>query len=103
MILRLHDAGFIQRSIATRNFLIQPGPLHFPPDERSYETPSFRLIDFGRGRNKKDPKQKDEYLQYVKKEQEEMMTMMDYHYGHEYEPSPILQEGEEEEKRDYGY
>ncbi len=27
---------------------MQPGPLSKPPSERSSETPSFRIIDFGR-------------------------------------------------------
>ncbi len=30
--------------------LIQPGPLSAPRAARSLDTPSFRLIDFGRGR-----------------------------------------------------
>jgi hypothetical protein len=32
-----------------RNILRQPGPLTFAPSERSDKTPSFRIIDFGRG------------------------------------------------------
>jgi len=98
MVIRLHDAGFIQRSIAPRNFLIQPGPLHFPPEKRSYETPSFRLIDFGRARNSNDPKQKQEFLDNVKQEQVEMMMMLDYHYDHPYVPSPVLADDEEDEE-----
>lgn len=30
--------------------LVQPGPLSAPRAARSLDTPSFRLIDFGRGR-----------------------------------------------------
>ena len=32
-----------------RNILVQPGPLAALPSVRSYATPSFRIIDFGRG------------------------------------------------------
>ena len=31
-----------------RNMLVQPGPLSAPRTERSMDTPSFRIIDFGR-------------------------------------------------------
>ena len=31
-----------------RNMLIQPGPLSSPRKERTMDTPSFRVIDFGR-------------------------------------------------------
>lgn len=31
--------------------VVQPGPLTAPPSERSNKTPSFRLIDFGRGQD----------------------------------------------------
>ena len=46
---RLHASGFTQNSMYARNILMQPGPLHAPPAMRSYTTPSFRIIDFGRG------------------------------------------------------
>lgn len=45
---RMHHAGFLHNSFHKRNILIQPGPLSAPPLQRSLETPSFRLIDFGR-------------------------------------------------------
>lgn len=48
-MLRLHYAGFIQGSFYVRNILAQPGPLTVPPEQRSKKTPSFRVIDFGRG------------------------------------------------------
>lgn len=48
-MLRLHYADFIQNSGYVRNIMVQPGPLHRPPSERSIKTPSFRIIDFGRG------------------------------------------------------
>ena len=32
-----------------RNVLVQPGPLTDPPERRSLDTPSFRIVDFGRG------------------------------------------------------
>ena len=31
--------------------MCQPGPLTLPPERRSYDTPSFRIIDFGRGKS----------------------------------------------------
>ncbi len=40
----------MQGSIYARNIVVQPGPLSAPPDERSDDTPSFRIIDFGRMR-----------------------------------------------------
>ncbi|KAF7433764.1 hypothetical protein PC9H_005729 [Pleurotus ostreatus] len=46
---RLHDAGFLQGSAYRRNMLVQPGPLTVAPESRSMDTPSYRLIDFGRG------------------------------------------------------
>lgn len=48
-MLRLHHADFVQNSLYTRNILRQPGPLTVRPSERSLKTPSFRIIDFGRG------------------------------------------------------
>lgn len=48
MMLRLHYAGFTQGSFYVRNILTQPGPLTAPPEQRSKNTPSFRIIDFGR-------------------------------------------------------
>ncbi len=50
MYERLHDAKFVQNSAYPRNILVQPGPLTHPPAERSLENPSYRLIDFGRGK-----------------------------------------------------
>ncbi|EGN98333.1 hypothetical protein SERLA73DRAFT_36963, partial [Serpula lacrymans var. lacrymans S7.3] len=48
LCLRLHYADFIQRSFYTRNILKQPGPLTEPQHLRSWSTPAFRVIDFGR-------------------------------------------------------
>ncbi|KAI0761357.1 hypothetical protein BD413DRAFT_617090 [Trametes elegans] len=45
---RMHDAGFIHGSPYPRNVLIQPGPVSVRRAERSMNTPSFRVIDFGR-------------------------------------------------------
>ena len=55
-MIRLHENGFVQQSVSDRNLLVQPGPLSAAPDKRSLKTPSFRLIDFGRGmfRDNKD-------------------------------------------------
>ncbi|KAJ7741197.1 hypothetical protein DFH07DRAFT_751215, partial [Mycena maculata] len=49
LALRLHYAEFTQGSFYVRNILRQPGPLTVAPSERSDSTPSFRIIDFGRG------------------------------------------------------
>ncbi|KAK7018420.1 hypothetical protein R3P38DRAFT_2539238 [Favolaschia claudopus] len=49
LALRLHHAEFTQNSFYVRNILRQPGPLTLPPSERSDKTPSFRIIDHGRG------------------------------------------------------
>lgn len=46
---RLHAEGFLQSSPYARNVLTQPGPLSLPREERSNASPSFRIIDFGRG------------------------------------------------------
>ncbi|KAI0343573.1 hypothetical protein BDW22DRAFT_1328208 [Trametopsis cervina] len=50
LIHRLHLERIVQGSCHARNILRQPGPLYLPPEQRSSETPSFRIIDFGRGR-----------------------------------------------------
>jgi hypothetical protein len=52
MFVNLHKAGFLQGSVYPRNILVQPGPLTLPPSERSLESPSFRIIDFGRAEYK---------------------------------------------------
>jgi hypothetical protein len=52
--LRLHQQDVLQGSFAARNFLVQPGPLNLPPSERSLDTPSFRMVDFGRGQHFSD-------------------------------------------------
>ena len=49
LLLRLHDLLIRQGSFYMRNVMIQPGPLTLPPELRSFRSPSFRLIDFGRG------------------------------------------------------
>ncbi|KAG7445327.1 uncharacterized protein BT62DRAFT_933169 [Guyanagaster necrorhizus] len=50
LVLRLHHADFVHNSLYPRNILRQPGPLTVRPSERSLKTPSFRIIDFGRGK-----------------------------------------------------
>jgi len=45
---RLHAANFVQGSLYERNILVQPGPLSVPCPERSYQKPSYRIVDFGR-------------------------------------------------------
>ena len=49
LLHRLHKLNIIQGSPYARNILVQPGPLTHPPERRSLDTPSFRVIDFGRG------------------------------------------------------
>ena len=49
LLFRLHYERFRQGSFYDRNVLVQPGPLTAPPEQRSKKTPSFRIIDFGRG------------------------------------------------------
>lgn len=48
LINRLHFAGYHHNSVFERNIVVQPGPLTAPPDARSIENPSYRVIDFGR-------------------------------------------------------
>jgi hypothetical protein len=49
LLHRLHAANFVQGSFFERNILMQPGPLTLPRTERSFDDPSYRIIDFGRG------------------------------------------------------
>ncbi|KAJ7039749.1 hypothetical protein C8F04DRAFT_1315960 [Mycena alexandri] len=47
--------GVMHNSFCARNILVQPGPLTHPPHRRSLaNTPSFRLIDFGRAQRQED-------------------------------------------------
>ncbi|KAI0366532.1 hypothetical protein BV20DRAFT_1124167 [Pilatotrama ljubarskyi] len=48
LVLRLHMANITQGSFYVRNIMIQPGPLSHPPAARTFDRPSFRIIDFGR-------------------------------------------------------
>ncbi|KAJ7983030.1 hypothetical protein DFH06DRAFT_1172208 [Mycena polygramma] len=48
LFLRLHMSGFLQKSPFKKNILVQPGPLTAPPQKRALQSPSFRVIDFGR-------------------------------------------------------
>ena len=50
LLHRLHAANFLQGSFYERNILMQPGPLTLPRAERSFNDPSYRIIDFGRGK-----------------------------------------------------
>ncbi|KDQ10306.1 hypothetical protein BOTBODRAFT_36409, partial [Botryobasidium botryosum FD-172 SS1] len=54
LLRRLHIAGFLQGSFYERNVVVQPGPLCLPPDQRTMDNPSYRIIDFGRGRTTRD-------------------------------------------------
>lgn len=68
MFDRLHNAGFIQGSAYARNILTQPGPLTNPCAQRSFDSPSYRLIDFGRGQcyDGDDSQSPDEKIQNEK-------------------------------------
>ncbi|KDQ10303.1 hypothetical protein BOTBODRAFT_115979, partial [Botryobasidium botryosum FD-172 SS1] len=68
-LLRLHIAGFAQGSFHERNILVQPGPLCLPPDKRTMESPSFRIIDFGRGRARRDYADEDGFFQQKHQDQ----------------------------------
>ena len=46
---RLHNVNFFQGSVDPRNILVQPGPFTCPRAERSFDNPSYRIIDFGGG------------------------------------------------------
>ncbi|KAJ7499698.1 hypothetical protein FB451DRAFT_43482 [Mycena latifolia] len=59
MFLRLHLSGFLQKSAFKKNILVQPGPLTVAPRKRSLESPSFRIIDFGRALRRPPKNQKD--------------------------------------------
>ncbi|KAI9511041.1 hypothetical protein F5148DRAFT_436827 [Russula earlei] len=50
LLSHLHDANFVQGSMYKRNIVMQPGPLTLPQTQRSLREPSFRIIDFGRGK-----------------------------------------------------
>ena len=71
-MLRLHYSGFIQGSFYVRNIMVQPGPLTAPPEERSEHTPSFRVIDFGRGQRWVDfvPEKKSDHKHVDTKKRE---------------------------------
>lgn len=46
----------MQNSYFRRNVVVQPGPLTRPPKYRSLDSPSFRIIDFGRAQEYNDHK-----------------------------------------------
>lgn len=48
LLIRLHFAEYMHNSFKERNIVVQPGPVTAPPEARSLDTPSFRIIDFGR-------------------------------------------------------
>ncbi|KAJ6589323.1 hypothetical protein B0H19DRAFT_235705 [Mycena capillaripes] len=104
LALRLHYAEFTQNSFYVRNILRQPGPLTVAPSERSNRTPSFRIIDFGRG----------EYSPYklaiAKKENEERRkrrwklqkgTLMKVPTEEEMKARVADEEGEDEEDKEH--
>ena len=49
LTILFHDAGFVHSAPTADKILVQPGPLTVPPSQRSFDDPSWRLIDFGCG------------------------------------------------------
>ncbi|KAF8905708.1 hypothetical protein CPB85DRAFT_1224568 [Mucidula mucida] len=58
-VVRLQRAGVCHGSFKSANALQQPGPISAPPPERSLDTPSFRLIDFGRTEKREDVSERE--------------------------------------------
>ncbi|KAI0343570.1 hypothetical protein BDW22DRAFT_1356027 [Trametopsis cervina] len=77
---RLHAERILQGSFYERNILAQPGPLYLPPSQRSRATPSFRIIDFGRGKTfedvEHDVKKRMEFDMEVRHEQRHAKTAL---------------------------
>lgn len=48
LLMRLQFEQYLHGSFHERNIVMQPGPLTKPPLARPLQTPSFRVIDFGR-------------------------------------------------------
>lgn len=69
LLMRLHFAEYLHGSFFERNIVVQPGPLTKPPYARSMETPSFRLIDFGRTITYEDFTKKNHSFKPVGREQ----------------------------------
>ncbi|KIY65467.1 hypothetical protein CYLTODRAFT_356774 [Cylindrobasidium torrendii FP15055 ss-10] len=44
---RLHRRGIVHGAIEAPNVLVQPGPLSKPPSQRSIDTPSYRIVNWG--------------------------------------------------------
>ncbi|KAF9649172.1 hypothetical protein BDM02DRAFT_3186476 [Thelephora ganbajun] len=83
LYLRFHSAGYLHQSTYTRNVVMQPGPLTRHPQERSWSTPSFRLIDFGRSINVKEKVAKVKYLKFgLTVEEMDIEKGKVYHYWH---------------------
>jgi hypothetical protein len=76
----MHQQDVLQGSFAARNFLVQPGPLHLSPSSRSLGTPSFRIVDFGRGQHYSDyiERQAKEGEMNAQELKEEFMRMKYY-------------------------
>ena len=55
----MHMLGFSHGHARASNMLVQPGPLSAPPEQRSMNTPSFRLISLGRWRGALHPLAKE--------------------------------------------
>lgn len=73
LIVRLQMEQYLHGSFHERNIVVQPGPLTLPPMMRSMDTPSFRVIDFGRTINWNQwlKAERDSHLAKHKKETEE--------------------------------
>ncbi|KAJ6465964.1 hypothetical protein C8R47DRAFT_46337 [Mycena vitilis] len=75
LFLRLHVSGFLQKSPFKKNILVQPGPLTAPPQERSLQSPSFRVIDFGRAL-RRPPGNRKEWLDEKEIEVKEVQKVL---------------------------
>lgn len=79
LYLRLHSEGYLHNSTYIRNIVMQPGPLSRHPEERSYLTPSFRLIDFGRSVNIEEKVLKMEFKEGLTEEEKRAQRDREYY------------------------
>ncbi|KAF8432763.1 hypothetical protein L210DRAFT_3557845 [Boletus edulis BED1] len=82
LLLRFQAGGWLQQSVAPRNFLVQLGkPTEFPLTRMAKPEPSFRLIDFGRSCKYTTAKEKREEEMEVLKMFERLSVQMGVTFG----------------------